>query len=107
MADFLPCRLVEGYLPIEEHGLIGDGTTAALVGRDGAVSWMCVPRFDSPPLFCGILDAARGGAFTVALEDLSESRQFYEEDTGVLVTEMRSIKHPFDLGIEAEKGIDY
>ena len=90
MADFLPCRLVEGYLPIEEHGLIGDGTTAALVGRDGAVSWMCVPRFDSPPLFCGILDAARGGAFTVALEDLSESRQFYEEDTGVLVTEMRS-----------------
>jgi alpha,alpha-trehalase len=81
------CR-VDGYLPIEDHGLIGDGTTAALVGRDGAVSWMCVPRFDSEPLFCGLLDARRGGAFTVAPEPLVSSRQYYEPDTGVLVTEM-------------------
>ena len=50
---------------------------------------MCVPRFDSPPLFCRVLDAKRGGAFTVAPEGLAESRQFYESDTGVLVTEMR------------------
>jgi GH15 family glucan-1,4-alpha-glucosidase len=85
-----PIRRFDGYLPIEDHGLIGDGTTAALVGRDGTISWMCVPRLDSPPLFCRILDVSRGGAFTVALEDLSESRQFYEEDTGVLVTELRS-----------------
>src|SRR3970282_352310 len=90
MAAFAPIEKVDAYLPIEEHGLIGDGTTAALVGRDGAVSWMCVPRFDSPPLFCGILDAARGGAFTVAPEGLLESRQFYIPDTGVLVTEMRA-----------------
>lgn len=81
-------RRVEGYLPIEDHGLIGDGTTAALVGRDGAVSWMCVPRFDSEPLFCGLLDARRGGALVVAPEPLVSSRQFYEPDTGVLVTEM-------------------
>ncbi|HXV83520.1 MAG TPA: glycoside hydrolase family 15 protein [Candidatus Binatia bacterium] len=90
MARFLPLIYIDGYLPIEDHGLIGDGTTAALVGRDGAISWMCVPRFDSPPLFCRILDTARGGAFTVAPENLVESRQFYESDTGVLVTEMRS-----------------
>jgi alpha,alpha-trehalase len=81
-------RRVDGYLPIEDHGLIGDGTTAALVGCDGAVSWMCVPRFDSEPLFCGLLDARRGGAFTVAPEPLVSSRQYYEPDTGVLVTEM-------------------
>jgi GH15 family glucan-1,4-alpha-glucosidase len=80
---------VDGYLPISDHGLIGDGTTAALVGRDGAVSWLCVPRFDSPPLFCGLLDAKRGGAFRIALEDLVDSRQSYESETGVLVTEMR------------------
>jgi alpha,alpha-trehalase len=90
MARFLPVLYIDGHLPIEDHGLIGDGTTAALVGRDGAISWMCVPRFDSPPLLCRILDTARGGAFTVAPENLVESRQFYESDTGVLVTEMRS-----------------
>jgi GH15 family glucan-1,4-alpha-glucosidase len=83
-------RYTDGYLPLEDHGLIGDGTTAALVGRDGAVSWMCVPRFDSPPLFCRILDSRKGGAFLVAPEGLRESRQFYVPDTAVLVTEMRT-----------------
>ena len=90
MTQFFPLRRRDGYLPLEDYGLIGDGATAALVGRDGAVSWLCVPRFDSPPLFCNLLDTARGGAFTVAPEDLVESRQFYEPDSGVLVTEMRS-----------------
>jgi GH15 family glucan-1,4-alpha-glucosidase len=88
-APFTPLSRRDGYLPIEDHGLIGDGTTAALVARDGAVSWLCVPRFDSPPLFCRILDAKRGGAFSLALEDVVESRQFYESDSGVLVTELR------------------
>ena len=89
MTAFRPLHYREGYLPIEDYGLIGDGTTAALVGRDGSISWMCLPRFDSPPLFCRILDAKHGGSFTVSLEGLSESRQFYQGDTGVLVTEMR------------------
>ena len=89
MASFAPLRRLDGYLPIEDYGLIGDGTTAALVGRDGAIAWLCLPRFDSPPVFCSILDAAGGGAFTVAPDDLVESRQFYEPDSGVLVTEMR------------------
>jgi GH15 family glucan-1,4-alpha-glucosidase len=88
--QFLPVRLIDGYLPIADHGLIGDGTTAALVGRDGAIVWLCLPRFDSPPLFCRLLDARQGGAFTIAPDDLDESRQFYEPDTEVLVTEMRS-----------------
>lgn len=90
MTPFSPLRLVDGYLPIEDHGLLGDGSTAALVGRDGAVSWLCVPRFDSPPLFCRLLDSQRGGAFTVSPEGLVESNQRYEPDTGVLVTEMKS-----------------
>jgi len=89
MTDFRPVELTDGYLPTEDHGLIGDGATAALVGRDGAISWMCLPRFDSPPLFCRLLDAKRGGAFTVAPEEITESRQYYEPDTAVLVTEMR------------------
>jgi GH15 family glucan-1,4-alpha-glucosidase len=90
MSQFKPISYASGYLPIEDHGLIGDGSTAALVGRDGAISWMCAPRFDSPPLFCRLLDARYGGAFTIAPEGLLESRQYYETDTAVLVTEMRS-----------------
>ena len=89
MEEFKPVSYAGGYLPIEDHGLIGDGSTAALVGRDGAISWMCAPRFDSPPIFCRILDARRGGAFTIAPEGMIESRQYYEPDTAVLVTEMR------------------
>src|SRR3970282_1900638 len=87
--SFMPIERTDGYLPIADHGLIGNGATAALVGRDGALSWMCAPRFDSPPLFAALLDAARGGAFRLTPDDLVESRQFYEADTGVLVTELR------------------
>ncbi|MEX5632540.1 glycoside hydrolase family 15 protein [Parafrankia sp. FMc2] len=94
MQDFdLPFRPVhrrDGYLPLEDHGLVGDGTTAALVGLDGAISWMCLPRFDSEAVFCALLDHGRGGHFTVAPEDLHEARQRYEPDSGVLQTELRS-----------------
>jgi len=67
-------RREDGYLPIEDHGLIGDGTTAALVGRDGTITWLWVPRFDSPPIFCALLDTARGGAFEVTHADLVVNR---------------------------------
>jgi GH15 family glucan-1,4-alpha-glucosidase len=87
---FAPLEHADGYLPLEDHGLIGDGATAALVGRDGAISWLCLPRFDSPPVFCSILDHQRGGRFLVAPENPSEARQRYEPDSGVLTTEMRS-----------------
>jgi Domain of unknown function (DUF5911) len=73
-------RQRDGYLALEEIGLIGDGTTSALVGLDGSVAWLCLPRFDSEPLFCGLLDAATGGAFTVAPEEVIEARQRYEHD---------------------------
>ncbi|WP_067182387.1 glycoside hydrolase family 15 protein [Microtetraspora niveoalba] len=88
--SFRPVRRREGYLPLEDLGLIGDGTTAALVGLDGSIPWLCLPRFDSEPLLCGLLDHARGGHFTLTVEDLQEARQRYEPDTAVLVTELRS-----------------
>ena len=43
----------ERYLPIAEHGLIGDLHTVALVGTDGTIDWYCCPRFDSPSVFRG------------------------------------------------------
>src|SRR5215472_1219913 len=87
---FRPVRRLSGYLPLEDLGLIGDGATAALVGRDGSVPWLCVPGFDGEPLFCGLLDHAKGGHFSVTLEGLLEARQRYETNTGVLTTEVRT-----------------
>lgn len=46
---FRPVRRREGYLPLEDLGLVGDGATAALVGLDGSIPWMCLPRFDAEP----------------------------------------------------------
>ncbi len=79
-----------GYLPIADFGLVGDGATAALVGRDGTVAWLCLPRFDAPPLFCSLLDAAKGGAFTVAPDGLLAAGQRYEPDSPVLITDLQS-----------------
>ena len=44
-------RSETGYLPIAEHGVIGDLHTIALVGTDGTIDWYCPPRFDSPSVF--------------------------------------------------------
>jgi GH15 family glucan-1,4-alpha-glucosidase len=86
---FRPLVYRDGYLPQEDLGLIGDGATAAVVGRDGSIPWLCVPRFDSEPLFAALLDRRLGGHFTVAPDTVLESRQYYEPDTAVLVTELR------------------
>ena len=51
------------YLPIADHGIIGDLHSAALVGTDGTIDWYCHDRFDAPSVFGAILDAERGGFF--------------------------------------------
>jgi GH15 family glucan-1,4-alpha-glucosidase len=75
------------YLPIADHGLIGDLHTAALVGTDGMIDWYCCPRFDSPSIFASILDADRGGHFGISPDcDGWSSKQLYLPDTHVLIT---------------------
>jgi GH15 family glucan-1,4-alpha-glucosidase len=86
---FRPIRRADGYLRLEDYGLIGDGATAALVGVDGSIPWLCIPRFDAEPLFCELLDHASGGSFTIAPGELLEARQRYQPDTGVLETDLR------------------
>ena len=54
------------YLPIENHGIIGDLHTVALVGTDGTIDWYCPERFDSPSVFASILDAEKGGYYRIA-----------------------------------------
>ena len=66
------------YLPIAEHGLIGDLHTVALVGTDGTIDWYCCPRFDSPSVFAAILDADRGGLFRISPDCAGwSSKQLY------------------------------
>ena len=54
------------YLPVSEHGLIGDLHTVALVGTNGTIDWHCSPSFDAPSIFGSILDADGGGCFELA-----------------------------------------
>jgi GH15 family glucan-1,4-alpha-glucosidase len=76
-----------GYRPIESYGLIGDMHTAALVGADGAIDWLCLPHFDSPSVFAAILDDTKGGRFQIAPTSAEATcRQLYWPDTNVLVT---------------------
>ena len=79
-----------GYLPIEEHGIVGDLHTAALVGTDGTVDWLCLPAFDSPSVFASILDDEKGGHFKLRPERYDRSQQLYLPDTNVLLTRFLS-----------------
>ena len=76
-----------GYLPIAEHGVIGDLHTAALVGTDGTIDWYCCPHFDSPSVFGAILDRRRGGYYRIAPATAGWTpKQLYFPDTNVLIT---------------------
>ncbi len=90
------------YHPIEHYGIVGNMRTVALVGKNGAIDWMCLPRFDSPSVFAGILDSKKGGTFRIHAVADSEpgvvlrrpkdirQKQFYWPDTNVLVTRFLS-----------------
>jgi GH15 family glucan-1,4-alpha-glucosidase len=75
-----------GYLPIEEHGIVGDLRTVALVGTDGVIDWYCPSRFDAPSLFAALLDAEKGGSFALSCPSAASTKQLYLPDTNVLLT---------------------
>jgi GH15 family glucan-1,4-alpha-glucosidase len=75
-----------GYLPIEEHGIVGDLRTVALVGTDGTVDWYCPSRFDAPSLFGALLDARKGGYFSLSSRASGRPKQLYLPDTNILLT---------------------
>jgi GH15 family glucan-1,4-alpha-glucosidase len=78
-------------LQIEDYALIGDCKTAALVGRDGSIDWLCWPRFDSAACFAALLGTAEHGRWLIAPKDrtVAISRR-YRPDTLVLETEFQT-----------------
>jgi GH15 family glucan-1,4-alpha-glucosidase len=78
------------YLPIADHGVIGDLRTVALVGSEGTIDWFCCPRFDSPSVFGAILDSSQGGHYRLAPVEPSTTKQLYFPDTNVLITRFLS-----------------
>jgi GH15 family glucan-1,4-alpha-glucosidase len=82
-----PDEASKQVLSVADHGLIGDGFSAALVRADGAIDWLCLPRFDSPSVFGALLDERKGGSTSVSPVDYPfESLQRYDPGTNVLET---------------------
>ena len=83
---------LRSYQPIDSYGVIGDCHSVVLVAPDGSVDWGCLPDFDSPAIFCRLLDAEQGGYFQIAPTDNSViGKQRYLRDSNVLQTRFSCI----------------
>ncbi|MGB9090944.1 MAG: glycoside hydrolase family 15 protein [Pseudomonas farsensis] len=73
--------------PIEDYALIGNCRSAALVSRDGAIDWLCLPRFDAPAVFAALLGNEDNGRWRIAPSDgIEQCTRRYVGDTLVLET---------------------
>jgi GH15 family glucan-1,4-alpha-glucosidase len=73
---------------IEDYALLGDLHTAALVGLDGSIDWMCLPNFDSPACFAALVDSEQAGRWRISPVDADRcAKRHYRGDTLVLETE--------------------
>ncbi len=79
-----------GYLELGDYGIVGDTLSAALIGTDGSVDWLCLPRFDSSSVFAAILDRRKGGHFRLWAERAEVGQHRYDGYTNILVTNFRT-----------------
>jgi GH15 family glucan-1,4-alpha-glucosidase len=77
-------------LRIEDYALIGDCETAALVGRDGSIDWLCLPRFDSDSCFAALLGEPKNGRWKIAPETAVPVSRRYRGNTLILETAFKT-----------------
>lgn len=77
---------------INNHGIIGDTFSTALVNIKGTIDWCTFPRVDSPPVMSSLLDKERGGEFRIELAGAEEFSQKYRKHTNILETTIKSDK---------------
>ncbi|MDA7087603.1 glycoside hydrolase family 15 protein [Pseudomonas sp. SA3-5] len=78
-------------LPIEDYAMIGDGRTAALVGRDGSIDWLCLPRFDSGACFAALLGSPDNGRWIISPSaEITAVRRRYRQGTLILETDFET-----------------
>ena len=75
---------------IEDHALLSDQRTSALVTREGTIDWLCMPRFDAPAVFCSLLGDESHGHWTLRIADGEVVERRYLPSTMVLETTWRS-----------------
>ncbi len=83
------CTAIAMYRPIADYALIGDTQSAALVGSNASIDFLCLPRFDSPAVFLRLLDDHNGGFCSVALRGTRSRARRYLGDTNILETTLR------------------
>ena len=89
---------------IEDYALIGDMQTAALVGKDGSIDWLCLPRFDSEACFAALLGDERYGYWQIApARDFTRIRRRYRPGTLVLETEFSTASGVVRLVANSDK----
>jgi GH15 family glucan-1,4-alpha-glucosidase len=86
MGRMRPLRDREDLPPIADYALIGDGRTAALSSTRGSIDWMCVPRFDSEPIFGRLIGGDRAGFYALEPEAAREVARKYRDGSSILET---------------------
>jgi GH15 family glucan-1,4-alpha-glucosidase len=88
----------QAFQPIENYGLIGNLCTAALVGMDSSIDFLCFPEFDSPTIFAALLDPERGGSFSIRPQISGlQNKQMYAAESNVLITRFLSVSATAEL----------
>jgi GH15 family glucan-1,4-alpha-glucosidase len=76
---------------IEDYGIIGNTHSAALVGRDGSIDWLCLPRFDGEAVFAALLGESKHGRWLIEpIERTGKSARSYRGDSGILETRIET-----------------
>ncbi|MFD2823392.1 glycoside hydrolase family 15 protein [Lacinutrix iliipiscaria] len=80
-----------------DYGIIGNCRSAALVSKEGSIDWCCLPQFDSPSVFGKLLDEKIGGSFGFVVDDSYKIKQYYLENTAILITSFSNGLDAFEV----------